>query len=200
VTRRRCSRLVSFALAFLAPSLVKAAVDGQLPDGVGVTACPNPRPVQRASQVYLLGRRYRSSSRLRVAPATKPFLSATKFQRNNRMLLEAYPTVWKRHGTGNVRERIHRRVAISPRSEGPASKRACVPDEDTSRLLHGRLFSRALRDATAMDETRGLESWNAQGDGGAIRILTRGPGSSLGFPDPNPPSDKKRIAPHACHR
>ena len=24
-------------------------------------------------------------------------------------------------------------------------------------------FSRALRDATAMDETRGLESWNAQG-------------------------------------
>jgi hypothetical protein len=61
-------------------------------------------------------------------------------------------------------------------------------------------FSCALRDATAMDETRGLESWNVQGGGGAIRILTRGPGSSLGFPDPKPPSDKKRIAPHAGHR
>jgi hypothetical protein len=57
--------------------------------------------------------------------------------------------------------------------------------------------SRALSDAT--DNCR-LESWDARGDGGAISIPTRGPGSLRGLPDLKPRAGKKRIVPHAGHR
>ena len=56
-TRERCSvRKVNMtiSLAFLAPDLVKAAVDGSLPHGIGVTRLYDP-PAEWSRQYLQLG-------------------------------------------------------------------------------------------------------------------------------------------------
>jgi hypothetical protein len=167
--------------------------------GLASPPVPNPRPVQRASQVCLLGRRYRLSSRLGVALRRNRFSQ----RRNLDETIGCYRSCLKLCRSDMELGTFEKGYIAGWRSvRGPKDLPPNVPASPMripAGSLHGRLLSRPKRrDCHGRDPRFGkLECPRGCG---AIRILTCGPGSSLGFPDPKPPSDKKRIASHAGHR